>query len=62
MNIKYLKESRKDYNLTQAKMAEALGVSIATYQKIELGTNQPSFQTLSKLRSVFGLDLNKLVE
>lgn len=25
MNIKYLKESRKDYNLTQAKMAEALG-------------------------------------
>lgn len=62
MNTKYLKESRKDYNLTQIEMAEALGVSIATYRKVELGTNQPSFQTLSKLRNVFGLDLNKLVE
>lgn len=43
-NIK-LVEARKKCHLTQAKVAEKVGISEVSYQRIEYGTQRPSLNT-----------------
>lgn len=44
-----LKRLRLNANLTQAYVAEQIGVERTTYTKWELGDSEPSFYCLSKL-------------
>ena len=50
--------TRKKKGLTQAQMAEALGVSQQAYRKLEIpGTSNPRLKTLSRLCGTLGLTL-----
>jgi transcriptional regulator with XRE-family HTH domain len=41
-------------DLTQAEMAEKIGVSVRFYSNLELGKQEPGFQTLKKIHAAFG--------
>ena len=58
-----LSDFRKAANLTQQQTADAIGVSIAHYQKIESGASPLSkagFETVQKLAAAFSLTLDEL--
>ena len=60
MNIK---ELRKSANLTQQQTADAIGVSLAHYQKLESGASplgKAGFETVQKLAAAFNLTLDEL--
>ena len=44
---------RNKLNLTQAEMAEKLGVSFSYYQKIENGYKPPSYNFINKFIKIF---------
>ena len=48
-----LKELRKEKNLTQVQLAEALGVSKGTIAMWEIGKREPNFETLDRLSDIF---------
>lgn len=48
-----LKELRKDKNMTQVQLAEALGVSKGTVAMWEIGKREPNFETLNRLSGIF---------
>ena len=48
-----LKELRKEKNLTQVQLAEALGVSKGTIAMWEIGKREPNFETLNRLSDIF---------
>ncbi len=48
-----LKEIRKEKNMTQVQLAEALGVSKGTVAMWEIGKRQPNFETLNALSDIF---------
>ena len=48
-----LKELRKDKNMTQVQLAEALGVSKGTVAMWEIGKREPNFETLNRLSDIF---------
>ncbi len=48
-----LKELRKERNMTQVQLAEALGVSKGTVAMWEIGKREPNFETLNALSGVF---------
>ena len=48
-----LKELRKDKNMTQVQLAEALGVSKGTVAMREIGKREPTFETLNRLSDIF---------
>lgn len=48
-----LKEIRKEKNMTQVQLAEALGVSKGTVAMWEIGKRQPNFETLNALSAIF---------
>lgn len=48
-----LKELRKEKNMTQVQLAEALGVSKGTVAMWEIGKREPNFETLNALSDVF---------
>lgn len=48
---------RKTLGLSQNDLAEMSGVSLATIKNIERGAGNPSFETVEKLLSVLGLDI-----
>lgn len=60
MNLR-LKEIRKIRDLTQREVAEALGVSPATYSRYETGEREPSIDTLVRLSSIYGVSVDFLV-
>lgn len=51
---------RKNYQLTQEKLAELIGLEPANISKMENGTHFPSLKTLVKLVDVLGLDISNL--
>lgn len=55
MNIKELRKSKK---LTQAAFAEAIGVKSASITAIETGRRNMSEEVASKIKKVFGVDVN----
>ena len=51
---KAIKEKRKEKNITQAKLADAVGVSQSTIGKYETGDNIPSFEMVKKIAKALG--------
>ena len=58
----WLKELRKNKNLTQAELAKILGIRQNYYCEIENGKKQPElfFATAIKLADIFGLTLEEI--
>ncbi|MBP5488783.1 MAG: helix-turn-helix transcriptional regulator [Bacteroidales bacterium] len=48
---------RKILGISQNDLAEMSGVSIATIKNIERGAGNPSFETVKKILSVLGMDI-----
>lgn len=48
---------RKTLGISQNDLAEMSGVSIATIKNIERGAGNPSFETVEKIISVLGMDI-----
>ncbi len=44
-----LRQLRRQKNITQERLAEAIGVSVDLIGNIERGVNAPSFETIDKL-------------
>ena len=52
---KNLKEARKKAGMTQQQMADALGISLNYYQKIEAGDRNGDFQLWDMLEDITGV-------
>ncbi|MBQ3094122.1 MAG: helix-turn-helix transcriptional regulator [Clostridia bacterium] len=52
---------RKDKHLTQADMADILGLSRSSYTCYEIGTSTPTMTTLIELADLFKVSLDYLV-
>lgn len=56
-----IRELRTKYNLTQAELANQVGVSKATVTAYEGDLRQPSYDVLIKLANVFKVSIDSLV-
>ena len=56
-----IRELRMKYNLTQAELANQVGVSKATITAYEGDLRQPSYDVLIRLASVFRVSIDSLV-
>ena len=56
-----LKRARISSGLTQAEMAERIGISVTAYQKIESGRTRILNTNFSKCAEVLGVSLSELV-
>ena len=56
-----IKRLRTNADLTQAKLAEMVGVTRATVTQWETGWSQPRMGAIEKLAEVFGVSLAALV-
>jgi transcriptional regulator with XRE-family HTH domain len=54
-------ELRKKNKMTQGDLADKIGISRAAISQFEKGDSKPSYETLTKLSTVLGLDLTALV-
>ena len=52
-----IKTRRKTLSLSQSDLAEMSGVSLATLKNIERGAGNPSYQTITKLLEVLGMEI-----
>ena len=52
---------RKNHNMTQRELAEALNVSKSTISMYENGTRKPSFEVLGVIADYFNVDMDVLV-
>lgn len=59
--IKNLVKLRKELNMSQAELAEKLGVSQQTISKYERGTREPDNKTLIKLSEIFNCTTDYLL-
>lgn len=57
-----LSRIRFEKKLTQAKMAEVIGVSLRFYQDLEGGKQNPSIETIEKILSGLKISIINLVE
>ena len=57
---KRLRQIRRQKDLTQEQLAEAVGVSVEFLSNIERGINAPSFETLEKLCAVLNVPTHEL--
>ena len=55
------KRLRTSSRLTQAKMAEKLGISRSTIGMYETGAREPDFETLEKIADFFNVDTDYLL-
>ena len=58
----HLRKLRKEKGYTQQQMADMLNISRSTYTYYETGKSQPSFQNLKKLREIFEIDYNTILD
>lgn len=56
-----LKSLRLQNNVTQQKVADALGVTVGNVQKFEYGTAKPKLENVIKLADFFNVSLDYLV-
>lgn len=56
-----LKRFRKDFKLTQAQVAEKLGMLQQSYYKYEAGTNKPSAEFVIKLADAYDVSADYLL-
>ena len=57
---KVIKESRKNKNITQERLAELIGVSMGYIGQIECEETPPSVNVIAKLVEILGIDANLL--
>lgn len=55
-----IKESRKNKNITQERLAELIGVSMGYIGQIEREETTPSVNVIAKLAEILGIDANLL--
>lgn len=55
------KRLRSSCGLTQAEMAEKLGISRSTIGMYETGAREPDFETLEKIADFFNVDIDYLL-
>ncbi len=56
-----LKGLRKEQNLTQAELANKLGLTRSSLSMYELGEREPDFETLEVIADFFNVDMNYLM-
>ena len=59
---KKMKEARKRVHMTQAELADKLGVSRSTIANYEMSRRKPSFIELKKIAELLHVNVNYLVE
>lgn len=59
--LKRIKEARIKKGITQAQVAETMGVTQATYKNIEKGISALKMDTLIKISEILSLDLAELL-
>jgi len=57
-----LRQIRRQKDLTQEQLAEAVGVSVEFISNIERGISAPSFETLEKLTAVLQVPVHELFQ
>ena len=57
-----LRELRKERNVSQQKLAQALGVSRSTVAMWETGPNQPDYETLLRIADYFEVSTDYILE
>ena len=57
-----IKLYREKKNMTQAEIAEVLGVKAATISKYESGTLEPNIESLKKISELFGISIDDLLK
>lgn len=55
-----LKQLRKERNLKQREVAEALGITTSYYGMIEIGTRRPSLSLAIKISRYFNLSIEEV--
>lgn len=58
----FLKQCRKDNNLTQEQLAEKFGVSARTVSRWETGANMPDLSILVELADYYDIDIKELLD
>lgn len=58
----FLKELRKEKNLTQEQLAETLNVSRRTVSRWETGSNMPDLDLLVEMADLYQVDLRELLD
>ena len=58
----FLKELRKEKNLTQEKLAEKLNVTGRTVSRWETGVNLPDLSLLVELADFYGVDIREIID
>ena len=58
----FLKQCRKEKNLTQEQLAEVLGVSARTVSRWETGTNMPDLSILVELAEYYEVEMKELLD
>lgn len=56
-----LKKARQDAHMTQAEVADRIGVAKNTYCNWELGTREPDIMKIKALARLFGVSVDYLV-
>ena len=56
-----IKKHRKDMDLTQEGLADAIGVTVGAVSKWEKGSNVPDIVTMMELANFFNISLDELV-
>lgn len=59
---KNLKDLRKQFNFTQAYVAEQIGITCQSYQHYEWGLTVPTLQNFIKLTKLYGVSCDDLLE
>ena len=57
----FLKELRKEQNLTQEQLGEKVGVTNKTVSRWETGTYMPPLECLAILSELYGVSINEIV-
>ena len=58
----FLKELRKEQNLTQEQFAEQLGVSGRTVSRWETGTNMPDISLLVEIAEFYDVSISEIID
>lgn len=59
---KTLKELRKNEGLTQAQLAEILGISRVNYTRYETDVSRPDYETLIAIADFYSVTLDELFD
>ena len=61
MNLKNLKQARKNMGLTQKDVADKLGIHYTTYRNYEQGQREPNNKTILALSNLFNVSTDYLL-